>query len=187
MFLKDLPYEIPDPSLNNQFNFAAINEFYCVALDVPGVAFYAQDFNLPSIEMVTPSDYQTPFADIPMTGTNMRFEPLRISFIVNENFLNYKSVVDWLFGIVAPENDSQFINQINKKAALFPHSRNVESMLKSDIHVIGLNSDRESVCVVNFMDCFPVNLSGLEWSSKDTNVNYLKATVTFKYTLYKFI
>ena len=71
MFLKDLPYDIPDPSLNNQFNFAAINEFYCVALDVPGVAFYAQDFNLPSIEMVTPSDYQTPYADIPMTGTNM--------------------------------------------------------------------------------------------------------------------
>jgi hypothetical protein len=188
MYLDDLPYTIPDSSfLNNQFNYAAVNDFYVVALDIPGVAFYTQNFSLPEKRMDTPSNFPTPFTDIHLTGTKLSYDPLRFTFMINENFENYKSVSDWLDGIAFPENNQQFINQINKKKSIHPGSKNFESMLSSDIHVIALNSEKKPVRIIEFKSAFPTSLSSLDWNSTDTTVNYMKANLTLSYTYYKLL
>jgi hypothetical protein len=187
MFINDLPYTIQDANVSSQFNYAAINEFYVVALDIPGVTFFVQNFTLPSVSMERPSDYGSPYTDIPLTGTKMKFGELTLKFMVNENLENYKSVFNWISGITFPESNDQFIEQVAKKKSLFVGSKNVEMSLRSDVHVLALDSNKNPTSVIEFKDAFPTSLSDMVWSSTDSSVDYFKATVTMEYTLFKFL
>lgn len=187
MFNYDLPYTIQDENVSSQFNYASINEFYVVALDIPGVTFFTQTFTLPSVNMEKPSDYGTPFTDIPLTGTKLKFGELTLKFMVNENLENYKSVFNWLCGITFPESNDQFAAQVAKKKGLFVGSKNVEMSLRSDVHVLALDSNKNPTSIIEFKDAFPVSLSDMVWSSTGGSVDYLKATVTMDYTLFKFL
>ena len=39
---------------------------------------------------------------------------------------------------------------------------------------------------IKFLDIFPTNLDTLEFSAKETEIQYLEATATFKYTYFEF-
>ena len=40
---------------------------------------------------------------------------------------------------------------------------------------------------IKFKDCFPTSLSGFEFVSTATEIEYIQATVNFKYTTFEFI
>lgn len=185
MYLENLPYKIPDPSINNQFNYAQANEFYVVALKIPGVSFYLQKFNLPGITMDGVTKQPTPFTDIQLTGTKLIYEPLVLDFIVNESLENYFSVMNWMVGIGFPNNNQQFIDAV--KSGKINSFKHMENALTSQIDILPLDSKHNPLAVVSFQNAFPVSLSSLEWATVDSDVNYLKATVTMAYTLYQII
>lgn len=185
MYTGTLPYQIPDPT-TSQFNFAAINNFYCVALDIPGAAFYTQTVSLPSATMEDTPSYNTPFNNIPLAGTGMKYGELQLSFIVNEDFSNYKALYEWMTGITFPQNNQQFIDQVNKKTGLFPGGKNVEMMLRSDLHVVALNSRNEPITVIKFLDAFPTSIGSLPWDATQSDVTNFTAAISFSYTNYVF-
>lgn len=187
MYLTNLPYTIQDQNISSQFNYASVNEFYVVALDIPGVAFFVQTFTLPSVNMERPSDFSTPYTDIPLTGTKLNFGELKLQFMINENLENYKSVFNWLNGITFPESNDQFVEQVAKKKSLFVGGKNVEMSLRSDVHVLALDSNKNPTAVIEFKDAFPTSLSDMVWSSTGNSVDYFKANVTMSYTLFKFL
>jgi hypothetical protein len=184
MYLENLPYQIPDPSINNQFNFAQANEFYVVAIKIPGVAFYTQSFPIPGVSMDGTVKQPTPFTDISLTGTKLNFEPLTLEFIVNENLENYLSILHWMNGISFPENNDQFINMI-REGKITAKTKHVENALTSQIDVIPLDSKHNPINVFSFLNAFPIALGSLQWSTTGTDVEYLKASVTLEYTLFK--
>lgn len=183
MYLENLPYKIPDPSINNQFNYAQANEFYVVALKIPGVSFYTQKFTLPGVSMDGVVKQPTPFTDISLTGTKLNFETLTLDFIVNESLENYFAVQDWLTGICFPENNKQFADMI--KAGKINSIKHIENALTSQIDILPLDSKHKPLAVISFVNAFPISLSPLPWATDSADVDFLKATVTMAYTLYR--
>lgn len=183
MYLENLPYKIPDPSIDNQFNYAQANEFYVVALKIPGVSFYLQKFNIPGISMNGLVRQPTPFTDIQLTGTKLEYEPLVLDFIVNESLENYFSVLNWMTGIGFPENNQQFIDTV--KSGRISSFKHIENALTSQIDIIPLDSKHKPLAVISFHNAFPISISQLPWATTDSDVDYLKATVTMAYTMYK--
>lgn len=184
MFTDNLPYKIPNKS---QFNYAQINNFYVVALNLQDIAFYTQEINLPEITMNANPEYDTPYNPIPLVGTKLDYSPLRCKFIINENFQNYGNIQDWLTNITFPQSNDQFNEQLKNNKALIPGQKNIEKLLETDMHVVALNSNDKPVLIIEFKDVFPISLSGLEWTATSSTTEYFTADVAFKYSYYKFL
>ena len=55
---------------------------------------------------------------------------------------------------------------------------------KSDATLAILSSHNNVTKEITFRDCFPTNLSAVEFSTQQTDVEYLQADVTLKYTYF---
>ena len=129
--------------------------FICQAVDIPGV-------RIPDI--VVPS----PFRDYSIAGTETEFEDLTVKFLIDENMENYTSILNWL-----------------KKTGLAEQYDTDKDPIETQIVLQILNSNYNKICTVEYDDAFPVALSRLTFDSSDTNVNYMTANVTFKYSIYR--
>ena len=137
----------------------------------PNVNYFVQGVSLPSVSLGT-ADADTPFIKIPFPGTKLTFGNLSVTFKVDENMQNYVELYDWLKAIGFPDNFAQYTNIAG--AALASGDG-----VFSDITLIALTSQMQPNIEITFQDCFPVDLSGLEFDSTSGDVQYITATATF--------
>ena len=165
---------------------------------LPKVQFFTTGANVPAIslgELIIP----TPYKDIPLIGDKVTFENLSVSFIVDEYLENYTELHNWLIGIGFPKNRTQFstfrsstsntssggtggntdIGKVGNPVADKP--------FYSDATLSILSNKNNPIVEVRFSDMFPVSLSGLDYNQQSTDVEYLTATVDFRYKLYEIV
>lgn len=138
---------------------------------LPHVNFFVQAVDIPSITLGT-ADAETPFVKLPFPGTRLTFGNLQVTFKVDEDMKNYIEIYEWLKAIGFPDNFAQYTNIAGAALA------SGEGVF-SDITLIVLTSAMNPNLEVTFMDCFPVDLSSLQFDSTSADVQYLTATVTF--------
>jgi hypothetical protein len=174
-----------------QFKFNIIKlpkvEYFCTAVNIPGIS-------LGFIQQ------QTPLKDIPVPGEKLTYADLTMSFLVDENLLNYQEIHGWLTGLGFPRDHTQFDTLTNAGTNRFPTSKgsisreagkvkygapNTGSTL-SDATLLVLTNKNNPVTEVRFSDVFPISLSGLNYNQQATDIQYLTAEVTFKYKIYEF-
>ena len=112
----------------------------------------------------------------------MEFSDLTIPFLVDADMGNYKAIFNWLRGLGFPENHAQYTEQVS--AAL---STSEVQASTSDATLSILGSNGQTVQTILFVDCIPLALDGLTFTSTSQDVQYLVGTATFKYSYYKFI
>jgi hypothetical protein len=56
--------------------------------------------------------------------------------------------------------------------------------LYSDITMFILSSKNNPVAKIQFFECFPVNLTNIEYSQQESDTTYAECTATFAYTLF---
>lgn len=137
----------------------------------PHVNYFIQKANLPSVSLAT-ADVDTPFTKIPFPGTRLTFGNFQVTFKVDEDMKNYLEIFDWLKGIGFPDNFDQY-------KSLAGHSMTTGDGLFSDISLIVLSGAKNPNIQINFYDCFPVDLSEIQFESTDADINYITATATF--------
>tara|TARA_R110001632_G_scaffold20457_4_gene61217 strand:+ start:2508 stop:2870 length:363 start_codon:yes stop_codon:yes gene_type:complete len=115
-----------------------------------------------------------------LPGTKLSFDTLNISFIVNEDMENYLEIYNWLKGLGFPESYSQYSALSSQAPDLAPKATDVYS----DASLMVMSSNHNPNIKINFQDMFPISLSDLTFDSTLSDVEYLKATVTFRYRLY---
>jgi hypothetical protein len=179
-----------DYSSPTQFKFG-INQ-------LPKVEFFTTSANIPGIslgEVVIP----TPYKDIPIIGDKLTFENLSVSFIVDEYLENYISIHNWLIGIGFPQNRTQFTNYrsttSNTPTAGAGGNTDIGKVGKptadrsfySDATLTILSNKNNPIVEIRYSDMFPVSLSGLDYSQQSTDVQYLTATIDFRYKLYEIV
>ena len=103
--------------------------------------------------------------NLSMTGDRLTFEDLAIRFNVTENMENYIEIFNWMHNII--------------------NSADAESY-KFDATLSILTSHNNISKEISFKDCFPTSLSGADFTSIANDVEYLQASVTFKYTYFEF-
>jgi len=106
-----------------------------------------------------------------------------------------------MYGIGFPKSRTQFAELVSANKDRFPTSGK-DSLVTdagkvkygatplgpifSDATLNVLSSKNNTVIEVRFADVFPTSLSGLSFNQQADDVNYLSATVTFKYKIYEF-
>ena len=160
-------------------NFLSPLNFRFQIKKAPHVNFFIQRVNIPSIALRSP-DTPNPFVKIPYPGEHLDFGELRISFKVDEDFQNYLEIHNWLKALGKPEEFEQY-----KTISEIP-SYTGEGIY-SDISLIALSSAKMPNFDITFTDAFPTSLSDLNFNTTDSDVNYIEASATFKYTYYSIV
>jgi len=139
---------------------------FILKLDIfPGVDFFCQSANVPDISMPT-TEIPSPFRSLSMIpGGGVSFGDLNLSFIVDEDLKNYISIHNWI--------------RRNGRADSGSNTPEEEQYSNAQLHIV--TSALNPHFTVDFQNIFPVQLSGLSFDARMTDVDYITADVTFKH------
>ena len=185
-----------DTSQPTVFDYATGNQWRLAFNRLPKTTWFCTAANLPGIQLGEAS-YPTPMTDTFVAGDKLTFENLNITFMVDEELQNYRELWDWLVGIGAPKKHSQWRTILDSgdgavRSFGTPDTDTRtkttfdESNLYSDSTLIVYNYKNTPKVNVHFKNMFPTTLSALEYSQELTDVEYFKATATFRYLYYEF-
>jgi hypothetical protein len=155
------------------------NGFRFMIKRLPKVTYFCQAANLPAINLGAASQ-TTPLIDIPRPGEKLWFNDLTIKFLVQEDMANYMELYKWLIALGFPSSHKQYASVFRKN----PEQNKSDIGEYSDAALLILGSDQNPVAQVNFYDCFPTMLEGLEFNSTLSNVEYFTGVAVFKYRVY---
>ena len=164
------------------------------------VEYFTTACNIPGISLNATSN-QLRWRTYHFQGDTLTFSDLEITFLVDENLENYREIHGWMYGIGFPKSRTQFADLVDANKDRFPtegrDSQNTDAgkvkygakalgPIFSDATLNVLTSKNNANIEVRFNDVFPVSLSGLNFDQQANDIDYLTATVSFKYKLYEF-
>ncbi len=184
-----------------KFDYASPTQFKFNITKLPKVEFFCTAVNLPGITLGGSMVQETPLKDIPIPGDKLTYSPLIMNFLVDENLENYREIPGWLVGLGFPSDRKEFRDLLRGGTDRFPTSTGANQEtdagkvrykatdtggVYSDATLNILTSKNTSNIEVRFSDVFPTGLSGLQYDTGATDVQYLTATVTMQYKIYEF-
>lgn len=149
---------------------------------LPELEFFSQQVNLPGITLGEP-EFGTPYTKVPVPGETLTFDQLRIQFLVSEDLSNFRAIHNWLYGLGFPISNEQYSEFIGSQdIALYDElTKNF-----SDATLLILTNNSNPGIIVNFRNVFPVELSTLEFTAVENDINYLVGTASFRFSYYEF-
>ena len=177
-----------------KLDYASPVQFRFKCSKLPEVEFFCQTANIPGIGLGV-ADVETPLKSIPFPGDKVTYQDLAISFLVDENLNNYKEIHDWIIGLGAPQNHTQFSTLRDTGTDRFPgqttNSPNNNTVpdggTYSDATLTVLNSKNIAVTEIRFHNIFPTSLGALSYDVQASDVNYLSVGVDFSYMYYEIV
>jgi hypothetical protein len=171
----------PGTPIDNR-NFLAPTGFKFSLKRSPGVAFFCNQANIPSLDLgiATQPSY---LKDIDVPGDKIQFGDLTLRFLVDEDLVNYMEIQNWIRGLGYPETLQEF-DRLEKEAVLPGNFDRSGDNIYSDGTLQILSSNLVAKFNVNFKDMFPYSLSTITFDATDTDIEYFTADVSFKYTIY---
>ena len=174
------PAERPGTPIDNR-NFLSPLGFKFALKRSPGVAFFCNEANIPSLELGV-AVQPTYLKDIDRPGDKITFGDLNLRFLVDEDLVNYMEIQNWIRGLGFPESLDQF-QELKDENILGPMGKSNDDIY-SDGTLQILSSNLIPKFQVIFRDLFPVSLSTVTFDATDTDIEYFTADVGFKYTIY---
>ena len=118
------------------------------------------DTSIPGLSIGT-SDYPTTKKTLIVPGTNTTIEELRLTFMLDEDYTNWRFVYSWL-------NNLSSFSELND---------NFTDITDIGIHI--LNNKLNHEFVIQLEDCFPISLSEIPLNSQINSTTAIKFDVTF--------
>lgn len=162
-------------------NFLSPTGFKFVLSKYPKIDFFSNQASIPGINLgaAIQSNY---LKNIPIPGEKLSYNDFVLKFIVDESLENYLLVHNWMRGFGFPENFSEYQNLLNQET--INPGKQTASAGESDGTLVVYNSNFNPIINVDFTGLFPIALSDVNFDATVTDINYVTAEVTFKYTLY---
>ena len=180
-------------------DYASPIQFRFKCTKLPTVEFFVQSANIPGISLGSATQ-TNPLYDIPLPGDKITYAALDMSFLVDENLNNYKEIHDWILGLGFPSNNQQFQDLQSAGSDRFPGSSRStaatgtstpqplnEGGIYSDAILTVLNSKNIAKTEIRFQNVYPTSLGGLNYDVRQTDVDYLNASVSFNYMNYDIV
>ena len=184
-----------------KLDYASPTQFKFSILKLPKVEYFCTSVNIPGISLGGNPSQATPLKDIPLPGDKLNYEPLSMTFLVDENLENFQEIHGWLVGLGFPRDHTEFRNLLSSGNDRFP-TRNATNVSTeagktkfaaadtgptlSDATLTVLSRKNNAQVEVRFRDVYPTGLTGLAYNQQAADVDYLTATVSFSYTIYDF-
>ena len=160
-------------------NFLNPTGFKFILNRAPKVVFFSNQANIPGLNLGV-AEQPTYLTDIPVPGDKLQFQDLRLRFLVDEDLENYLEIQHWLRGLGFPDSLKEIYEwqKSNPNAPMGPLNYTSDGTLNV------LSSANTPNFKVKFLNMFPVSISDLVFDATDSDIDYLTADVTFKYTIY---
>lgn len=165
----------------NQLN---VSSFALEIQQIPIIKYTCQTMTFPGISLPA-VDQDTPFVVAPSPGDHIENEELSFSFIVDEKMRNYLALRYWIRMLGFPETYEQFKSIIQGNSAnpdFQPFFRDSKLNQFSDVTVTLLSNHKNPIFRARFLDCVPVNLSGLDLSVTNPTTEPVIATASLRFT-----
>jgi len=154
--------------------------WFVQAANIPGVTLGEAIHNMPPIDQYLP-------------GEKLTYDPLNLTFKVDEDFTNWMELKDWMVGLGSPEGSEQFRKyvedpklEVDRPVYQRPSASKISDAYMSDATLVILNSNMNPNFEITFKDLFPTSLSELNFDTTLADVEYITATATFRYISYTY-
>ena len=144
----------------------------------PKVSYFCQTANIPSMNLSI-QQQSTPFRSLPLEGF-IEYDPLNLSFLVDENLENYLILHNWIRALGTPDSTTERKEFTLKMQQLFGNKD-----LYADATLMVLNSNFNHNFDVVFEDLIPIGLNALEFNATVDGTEYATATVSFRYLAFQ--
>ena len=150
-------------------NYLSPTNFTISISRIPNVEFFTQKMAVPSISS-SATTFDSPLKTLYAAQTNLTYEDLSLTFIVDENMNNYKEILNWMEGLGFPEDTKQRKQLDTSQDGLY-----------SDIIATVTNSHKNPNIRFTFKNCFPTSIGSIELDVNVTDVSYATCSVTMRY------
>jgi len=166
-----MPNVIRNQPVNS--NLLQSTQFMMNFAKIPDTNYFCQSVTVPGINM---SEVQqpTPFSDVWRAGDKLTYDPLTITFLVDEWLNSWKNIHDWMRGLTYPTKFREYEKQ--KAEGLY-----------SDCSLTILNGLNNPVMKYTYKNCFPTSLSPLNMTAMDDGGITITADATFRYDYFDVI
>lgn len=154
-------------------NLLQTTQFMLSFARAPDTSYFCQTVTLPGISLGE-AQQVTPFTDLYKPGDKLIYDPLNVTFLVDELLNSWKNIHDWMRGLGTPTKFMEY--QRAKKEGLV-----------SDATLTVLNGQNNPVLRYMFRDCFPTALSPMNMSSTDDGGISMTCDVTLRYNWFDII
>jgi len=175
------PADRPGTPLENR-NFLSPVGFKFSLKRAPGVAFFCNQANIPSLDLGI-AEQPTWLKNIDVPGDKIQFGDLSLRFLVDEDLVNYMELQRWIRGLGYPEDMEEF-RKLEGETVMASNFGKSGDQIYSDGTLQILSSNLVPSFQVVFTDLFPYTLSTVTFDATDTDIEYFTADVSFKYTIY---
>ena len=135
----------------------------------PTLNYFVQSVTIPAVDSAAALQ-PTALVPSPVTGQDFTYNPLTVSFIVDENMDNWLEIYNWMLSTKATDR----FDRVSAPADQF-----------ADASVLVMNNKMQAIRRVEFYRIFPTNLSEISFDSANTDPSPILATATFAYTFYE--
>ena len=167
----------------------ALGNKYRLAFNrIPEVTFFCQSVNIPGVSM-TPTQFATPFTDLPLPGDKIQYDEFRISFLVDEDYKSWQSLYDWITAMTFPENFGQYRNlsQLKRNAISLnlPSSELLDQLPQYSDAILTINTNKNNPNIrFKFKDLFPISVGAIDLSEEFTPENTMICDALFRYSYF---
>ena len=165
---------------SEEINFLPLNSFQFQIDKLPEISFYVQKVNLPGLSIPAP-EYNTPLSKISLPGDMIDFEALSIDFMVDDKLKNWNAIFDWIKGLGFPYDNKQYSDLLLEQPTI---ESNLSKTMATGMLIIN-DSNNTPVKTYTFYNLVPTGLTGIDFNSAITDIEYAIVTATFNYTLYQ--
>lgn len=140
---------------------------------IKDAVFHLKTANIPSVaigSIVQP----TPVLDYPLPGDKISYGGLAISFLVDEDFKNYRSVLNWLMQMGPLVRDGN-------------NERPKDKDVMSDATLTILNNSKVPVAEIKYKDCFPQNLGDIQYDYSAGDSTPITCDLTIEFSYFEFV
>jgi len=141
----------------------------------PSLSYRTQSFKVPNVSLRA-AKAPSPSLSVNYVGDHVEFQPLALTFLVDEQLQNWLEIFNWMTGSGNVENTgTEYATMANRK----DYSG---YGIYSELQMFQMNSQKIPILVYTFERCQPISLGGPQFDTKDTSINYLTSEVVFSYT-----
>ena len=160
---------------------------------LPNVNWFVQAAELPGVTLGE-APHVMPNIDRVLPGEKLTYDAFNLTFKIDEDLQNWMEIQNWLVGLGAPKDSEQFRELVGDPAITSdgPVKRvptrmgTISDAYMSDASLIILNSNMNANFEINFVDMFPTSISAINFDSSMSDVEFVTASVTFRYLRYDY-
>lgn len=148
-------------------NFVSPTAFHLLIdrMRYPNAEFFVQRVEIPAMD-IGGAPFSSPQVSVTIAADAITYSPLTLTFLIDEDFVNYKEIHDWMFEMVTEKHDYDKLRTLT---------------------LLVLTSHNNVARRFEFVGASPVSLSSIPFDASSTSVEFLTASVTFNYSYFKMI